>query len=63
MIKDITIGWLECLQQGITYRDIHVCNIYKANDGTYMLGDFGSCTSYVKMALLIHRLKNLSLIR
>lgn len=44
MIKDITIGWLECQQQGIMYRDIHVCNIYKANDGTYKLGDFGSCT-------------------
>ena len=44
MIKDITIGWLECQQQGIMYRDIHVCNIYKANDGRYKLGDFGSCT-------------------
>ena len=44
MIKDITIGWLECQQQGIMYRDIHVCNIYKANDGYYKLGDFGSCT-------------------
>lgn len=44
MIQDITLGWLECQQQGIMYRDIHVCNIYKANDGTYKLGDFGSCT-------------------
>ena len=44
MIKDITLGWLECQQQGIMYRDIHVCNIYKANDGEYKLGDFGSCT-------------------
>lgn len=44
MIKDITVGWLECRQQGIMYRDIHVCNIYKANDGYYKLGDFGSCT-------------------
>lgn len=44
MIKDITLGWLECQQQGIMYRDIHVCNIYKANDGNYKLGDFGSCT-------------------
>lgn len=43
MIKDITLGWLECQQQGIMYRDIHVCNIYKANDGRYKLGDFGSC--------------------
>ena len=44
MIKDITLGWLECQQQGVMYRDIHVCNIYKANDGTYKFGDFGSCT-------------------
>lgn len=44
MIKDITLGWLECQQQGVMYRDIHVCNIYKANDGSYKLGDFGSCT-------------------
>lgn len=44
MVKDITLGWLECQQKGILYRDIHVCNIYKANDGRYKLGDFGSCT-------------------
>ena len=44
MIKDITIGWLECQQRGIMYRDIHICNIYQANDGIYKLGDFGSCT-------------------
>ena len=44
MLKDITLGWLECQQQGIMYRDIHVCNIYKANDGRYKFGDFGSCT-------------------
>lgn len=43
MIKDITLGWLECRQRGILYRDIHVCNIYKTNDGCYKLGDFGSC--------------------
>lgn len=44
MIKDITLGWLKCQKHGIMYRDIHVCNIYKANDGRYKLGDFGSCT-------------------
>lgn len=44
MIKDITLGWLECQHQDILYRDIHVCNIYKASDGRYKLGDFGSCT-------------------
>ena len=44
MIKDITLGWLECQHQDILYRDIHVCNIYKANDGRYKLGDFGICT-------------------
>ncbi len=44
MIRDITLGWMECQQQGIMYRDIHVCNVYKSNDGRYKLGDFGSCT-------------------
>lgn len=43
MITDIALGWLECQQKGILYRDIHICNIYKANDGRYKLGDFGSC--------------------
>ena len=44
MIKDITLGWQECQQRGILYRDIHVCNVYKANFGIYKLGDFCSCT-------------------
>ena len=44
IVKDIILGWLECYQQGILYRDIHVCNIYRANDGRYKFGDFGSCT-------------------
>ena len=43
MIRDITLGWMECQQQGIMYRDIHICNVYKSNDGRYKLGDFGSC--------------------
>ena len=43
MTVDITKGWLECLQRGIFYRDIHICNIYRSTDGTYKLGDFGSC--------------------
>ena len=45
MMRDVTEGWLECYERGIMYRDLHVCNIYKADDGTYKLGDFGSCTS------------------
>ena len=44
MIRDITLGWKECLERGILYRDIHVCNIYRTKGGTYKLGDFGSCT-------------------
>lgn len=44
MIKDITLGWLECQQRRIIYRDIHICNVYKTKDGIYKLGDFGSCT-------------------
>lgn len=43
MIRDITLGWMECRQEGIMYRDIQVCNVYKSNDGRYKLGDFGSC--------------------
>lgn len=43
MIRDITLGWMECQQQGVMYRDIHVCNVYKSNDGRYKLGDFDSC--------------------
>ncbi len=46
MIRDVTLGWIECYKRGILYRDIHVCNIYKANDGRYKLGDFGSCVFY-----------------
>lgn len=48
MIEDITLGWLECRQLGVLYRDIHVCNIYRSNDGRYKLGDFGSCTYRLK---------------
>lgn len=44
IIEDIILGWKECFQRGIVYRDFHVCNIYKTNDGIYKLGDFGSCT-------------------
>lgn len=51
MIQDVTRGWLECQKQGILYRDIHVCNIYKANDGRYKLGDFGSC-AYAHIGLM-----------
>ena len=45
MIRDITRGWKECYDRGILYRDIHLCNIYRANNGVYKLGDFGSCSS------------------
>lgn len=43
MISDVIKGWQECYKRGIIYRDIHICNIYKANNGIYKLGDFGSC--------------------
>lgn len=45
MINDIAEAWLECKAHGVMYRDIHICNIYKDNNGTYKLGDFGSCTN------------------
>ena len=43
MICDVIKGWQECYKRGIFYRDIHICNIYKADNGIYKLGDFGSC--------------------
>lgn len=42
---DIVEAWIECRNRGVLYRDIHVCNIYRSNDGTFKLGDFGSCTN------------------
>lgn len=45
MIRDITLAWLECASRDIVYRDIHLCNIFRGNDGIYKLGDFGSCTT------------------
>ncbi len=43
MIRDVALAWQECYERGVYYRDIHICNVYRANDGTYKLGDFGSC--------------------
>lgn len=45
MATDIALAWMECQKNGVLYRDIHICNIYRANDGTFKLGDFGSCTN------------------
>ena len=42
---DVAKAWKECQERGVLYRDIHVCNIYRSNDGTFKLGDFGSCTN------------------
>ena len=45
MATDIATAWKECQERGVLYRDIHICNIYRSNDGTFKLGDFGSCTN------------------
>ena len=45
---DIAIAWGECFSRGVLYRDIHICNIYRSNDGMFKLGDFGSCTNDLK---------------
>ncbi len=45
MATDVAIAWKECHDRGVLYRDIHICNIYRSNDGTFKLGDFGSCTN------------------
>lgn len=42
---DVAKAWKQCQERGILYRDIHVCNIYRSNDGIFKLGDFGSCTN------------------
>ena len=45
MATNVAKAWKECQERGVLYRDIHVCNIYRSNDGTFKLGDFGSCTN------------------
>lgn len=40
---DLIDGVQECLDHGIQYRDIHLNNIYRDDEGRYKLGDFGSC--------------------
>lgn len=45
MATDVAKAWKGCQKRGVLYRDIHVCNIYRSNDGTFKLGDFGSCTN------------------
>lgn len=45
MIMDIATAWTECEKCGVLYRDIHICNIYRCNNGIFKLGDFGSCTN------------------
>lgn len=45
MATDVAMAWKECQERGVLYRDIHVCNIYRSNDGTFKLGDLGSCTT------------------
>ncbi len=42
---DVAAAWKECQERGVLYRDIHICNIYRSDDGTFKLGDFGSCTN------------------
>ena len=45
MATDVAKAWKECQERGVLYRDIHVCNIYRSNNGIFKLGDFGSCTN------------------
>ena len=45
MVRDIGSAWQECKSNGVIYRDIHLCNIYRSDKGIYKLGDFGSCTT------------------
>ena len=43
LLMDVLCALKECLNCGFYYRDIHLNNIYRSNDGTYKLGDYGSC--------------------
>ena len=43
LLLDILAGVQDCINHGIYYRDIHLNNIYRAPNGRYVLGDFGSC--------------------
>lgn len=43
LMLDLIDGVQECLDHGIQYRDIHLNNIYRDDEGRYKLGDFGSC--------------------
>lgn len=43
LMVDLIDGVQECLDHGIQYRDIHLNNIYRDDEGRYKLGDFGSC--------------------
>ena len=45
MATEVAKAWKECQELGVLYRDIHVCNIYRSNNGIFKLGDFGSCTN------------------
>ena len=45
MATDVAKAWKECQKRGVLYCDIHICNIYRSDDGTFKLGDFGSCTN------------------
>ena len=43
LLRDVVEGIMECRERGVIYRDIHPANIYMTTDGSYKLGDFGSC--------------------
>ncbi len=43
LLDDVLKGLKECLDCGFFFCDIHLNNIYRSKDGTYKLGDFGSC--------------------
>lgn len=45
MAHDVATAWSECKSRGVIYRDLHLCNIFRSSDGTFKLGDFGSCTT------------------
>ncbi len=43
LLLDVSEGLQDCISHRIYYRDIHLNNIYRTQEGRYVLGDFGSC--------------------
>ncbi len=46
MAMNVSDAWLECRNRGVFYRDIHIGNIFRSDDGIFKLGNFESCSQH-----------------